>query len=147
MEARLPKQLSGGEQQRVALARALVFNPIILLMDEPLGALDRKLRLHLQREVRAIQQELGVTLLYVTHDQEEAMTMSDRIAVMRGGRIEQLDAPQVIYEQPANHFVASFIGETNFFSGPITQVGKSWVGIDLEGSTLIKARSTPLQPG
>jgi spermidine/putrescine ABC transporter ATP-binding subunit len=143
--ARFPRHLSGGEQQRVALARALVFNPKILLMDEPLGALDRKLRLRLQREVRAIQQELGVTLLYVTHDQEEAMTMSDRIAVMQDGRIEQLDTPQNIYEQPANRFVASFLGETNFLTGSAIRVDKGWVGVELEDHTCLKAKSAPLQ--
>jgi spermidine/putrescine ABC transporter ATP-binding subunit len=147
MGTRLPRQLSGGEQQRVALARALVFNPKILLMDEPLGALDRKLRLRLQREVRAIQQELGVTLLYVTHDQEEAMTMSDRIAVMQDGRIEQLDTPQSIYERPANRFVASFLGEINFFTGPAVQVDQAWVAIDLESHICLKAKHAPLHIG
>jgi putative spermidine/putrescine transport system ATP-binding protein len=139
MGGRFPRQLSGGEQQRVALARALVFNPKVLLMDEPLGALDRKLRLRLQHEVRAIQQELGVTLLYVTHDQEEAMTMSDRIAVMRSGRIEQIDTPQRIYEQPVNHFVASFLGETNFFTGPIITSSEVCTAIDVGGGSQICA--------
>ncbi len=139
MAARYPRQLSGGEQQRVALARALVFNPKILLMDEPLGALDRKLRLRLQHEVRAIQQKLGVTLLYVTHDQEEAMTMSDRIAVMRGGQIEQIDTPQRIYEQPVNHFVASFLGETNFFSGTVVQRNETWTAIDVGSGAQVQA--------
>ncbi len=143
MGGRFPRQLSGGEQQRVALARALVFNPKVLLMDEPLGALDRKLRLRLQHEVRAIQQELGVTLLYVTHDQEEAMTMSDRIAVMREGRIEQVDTPQRIYEQPINHFVASFLGEANFFTGSIVKSNETWTVIDLNGSQIRATGSAP----
>jgi putative spermidine/putrescine transport system ATP-binding protein len=141
MKARYPKQLSGGEQQRVALARALVFNPKILLMDEPLGALDRKLRLRLQHEIRDIQQELGVTLMYVTHDQEEAMTMSDRIALMRDGRIEQIDAPQTIYEQPCNHFVASFLGESNFFTGRIITNDPQKSNLELDDRTLIGAKS------
>ncbi len=147
MENRYPKQLSGGEQQRVALARALVFNPKILLMDEPLGALDRKLRLRLQHEIRDIQQKLGVTLLYVTHDQEEAMTMSDRIALMRNGHIEQLDAPQIIYEHPANLFVASFLGETNFFTGQVSGVDQEKSSIELENRAVIKAGKTSLEKG
>lgn len=147
MKARFPKQLSGGEQQRVALARALVFNPKILLMDEPLGALDRKLRLRLQHEIRDIQRELGVTLMYVTHDQEEAMTMSDRIALMRDGHIEQIDAPQTIYEQPKNHFVASFLGETNFFTGRILASDSQICNLQLDDSALIKASCGHMEEG
>ena len=113
-ERRLPRQLSGGEQQRVALARALVFRPRVLLMDEPLGALDKKLRTHMQLELKHIQQRLHVTVLYVTHDQEEALTMSDRVAVMHGGRIEQVGSPAELYDQPASRFVADFLGESNF---------------------------------
>lgn len=108
--------LSGGQQQRIALARALVFEPPVLLMDEPMGALDRRLREQLQREVKRIQKEMGITVVYVTHDQEEAMTMSDRIAIMSHGRIEQIDSPAHIYEHPRTPFVASFLGDSNFFS-------------------------------
>jgi spermidine/putrescine ABC transporter ATP-binding subunit len=113
-ERRLPRQLSGGEQQRVALARALVFRPRVLLMDEPLGALDKKLRAHMQLELKHIQQHLHVTVIYVTHDQEEALTMSDRVAVMQGGRIEQVGGPAELYDRPASRFVADFLGESNF---------------------------------
>src|SRR5262249_17026406 len=113
-EHRLPRQLSGGEQQRVALARALVFRPRVLLMDEPLGALDKKLRAHMQLELKRIQRHLHVTVIYVTHDQEEALTMSDRVAVMRGGRIEQEGTPAQLYETPTTRFVADFLGESNF---------------------------------
>src|SRR5205814_230620 len=109
-EQRRPGQLSGGQQQRVALARALVNRPQVLLLDEPLGALDLKLRKQMQLELKRIQHEVGITFLYVTHDQEEAMTMSNRIAVMRHGRIEQIGAPQDVYERPATEFVAGFLG-------------------------------------
>ena len=111
--ARRPAQLSGGQQQRVAVARALVFEPKLVLMDEPLGALDKQLREQMQLEVRRLHQRLGVTMVYVTHDQHEALTMSDRIAVFHRGRVQQLDSPERIYEQPANAFVARFIGENN----------------------------------
>jgi ABC-type Fe3+/spermidine/putrescine transport system ATPase subunit len=113
-ERRKPKQLSGGQQQRVALARALVMQPRVLLLDEPLGALDLKVRRELQIELKRIQNEIGITFVYVTHDQEEALAMSDRVAVMHAGRIEQLGAPREIYDRPATRFVADFIGETNF---------------------------------
>jgi len=112
-ETRLPSQLSGGQQQRVAVARALVFEPQLVLMDEPLGALDKQLREQMQLELRSLHERLGITTVYVTHDQSEALTMSDRIAVFHGGRIQQIDDPQTIYERPANLFVASFIGENN----------------------------------
>jgi ABC-type Fe3+/spermidine/putrescine transport system ATPase subunit len=111
---RKPRQLSGGQQQRVALARALVLSPKVLLLDEPLGALDLKVRKELQIELKRIQSEIGITFVYVTHDQEEALAMSDRVAVMNQGRIEQLGPPQEIYDSPATGFVADFIGETNF---------------------------------
>jgi spermidine/putrescine transport system ATP-binding protein len=110
---RRPGQLSGGQQQRVALARALVLKPRVLLLDEPLGALDAKLRKHLQLELKSIQQEVGVTFVYVTHDQEEALTMSDRLAVMRDGRIEQLGAPEAVYAAPDTAYVAGFLGSAN----------------------------------
>jgi len=112
-ESRLPGQLSGGQQQRVAVARALVFEPQLILMDEPLGALDKQLREEMQLELRGLHERLGITMVYVTHDQSEALTMSDRIAVFHHGRIQQVADPQTIYERPANLFVASFIGESN----------------------------------
>ncbi|HZQ61782.1 MAG TPA: ABC transporter ATP-binding protein [Casimicrobiaceae bacterium] len=116
---RYPGQMSGGQQQRVALARAIAHPPRVLLMDEPLGALDLKMREHMQLELRRIQQELGLTAIYVTHDQTEAMTMSDRIAVMNAGHIEQLDAPERIYGSPRTRFVAHFVGKVNFIHGAI----------------------------
>ncbi|MGE0845259.1 MAG: ABC transporter ATP-binding protein [Flavobacteriaceae bacterium] len=116
---RLPRQLSGGQQQRVALARAMVFSPRLLLMDEPLGALDKKLREHMQFELKRIHRELGTTIIYVTHDQQEALTMSDRIALMNEGRIEQLGTAQEIYNAPASHFAADFIGESNLLRGQL----------------------------
>lgn len=113
---RLPKELSGGQQQRVALGRALIYGPSLLLMDEPLGALDKKLRGEMQGEIKRIHRERRTSVLYVTHDQEEALTMSDRIAVFNDGAIEQVGTPEEVYERPATRFVAGFIGETNFFS-------------------------------
>jgi spermidine/putrescine ABC transporter ATP-binding subunit len=120
---RLPAQLSGGQQQRVALARALVFAPPLLLMDEPLGALDKKLRVDLQIEIKRIQREIGSTMLYVTHDQEEALSMSDRVAVMSHGRIEQVETPGRIYERPNTRFVADFLGTSNFIMATVEAVG------------------------
>ena len=110
---RFPDQLSGGQKQRIAVARSIVFDPAFLLMDEPLGALDRKLRQRLQIELRELQRELDITMIYVTHDQEEAMSMSDRVAIMRGGRIEQMGTPRDLYEEPASSFVADFLGTNN----------------------------------
>jgi spermidine/putrescine transport system ATP-binding protein len=124
MERRKPRQLSGGQQQRVAVARALVKVPDVLLLDEPLGALDLKLRKEMQLELKALQQQLGITFIYVTHDQEEAMTMSDRIAVMSKGKVMQMGTPVEIYERPANRFVADFIGESNFLEGKIKTLSK-----------------------
>ncbi len=118
-EDRYPKQLSGGQQQRIALARALVFRPPLLLMDEPLGALDKKLREQMQIEIKHIQKRLGITVIYVTHDQEEALTMSDRIAILNKGKLEQESFPLEIYERPRNRFVADFIGETNLLEGKV----------------------------
>ena len=115
---RRPQQMSGGQQQRVAIARALVNNPKVLLLDEPLGALDYKLRKTMQVELRSLQQRLGITFIYVTHDQEEALTMSDRVIIVNGGRIEQDDPPEKIYQYPRSKFAASFIGENNFFPVP-----------------------------
>jgi spermidine/putrescine transport system ATP-binding protein len=123
-EKRRPNQLSGGQQQRVALARALVNRPNVLLLDEPLGALDLKLRRQLQLELKRIQVDVGITFVYVTHDQEEALTMSDRIAVMHAGKVEQLGTPEELYERPATRFVADFIGSTNLLKGQIESDGR-----------------------
>ena len=114
---RKPREMSGGQQQRVALARALVNRPSLLLLDEPLGALDRKLREEMQIELKLLQSQVGITFIFVTHDQDEALSMSDRIAVMLDGRIEQLADPDTIYDHPATAFVAGFIGKQNFFEG------------------------------
>jgi putative spermidine/putrescine transport system ATP-binding protein len=119
---RYPKELSGGQQQRIALARCLVYKPSIVLMDEPLGALDKKLRDHMQLEIKRIHRELGTTIVYVTHDQEEAMTMSDRICLMNGGRIEQLGTPSELYFRPRTLFVADFLGESNLLEGTLERV-------------------------
>ncbi len=123
LAARTPRQLSGGQQQRVALARALVNRPSVLLLDEPLGALDRKLREEMQIELKLLQSQLGITFIFVTHDQEEAMSMSDRIAIMLDGHIEQLADPETVYERPASAFVAAFIGRNNFWQGVATVDG------------------------
>jgi spermidine/putrescine ABC transporter ATP-binding subunit len=122
---RMPRQLSGGQQQRVALARALVYDPPVLLMDEPLGALDKKLRERLQVEIKEIQSRLGVTVIYVTHDQEEALVMSDRIVVMNRGKIEQAGTPGELYHRSANEFVADFIGQSNLLSGTVLHTSQS----------------------
>src|SRR5690606_19388952 len=116
---RFPRQLSGGQQQRVALARAIVFEPAVLLLDEPLGALDKMLREEMQVELRELQRRLGITTVFVTHDQEEALTMSDYVAVMRDGEIEQMGAPREIYERPRTKFVAGFLGASNFLDGQL----------------------------
>ncbi len=120
--ARYPRQLSGGQQQRVALARAIVFKPRLLLMDEPLGALDKQLRENLQLEMRRLHADLGITFIYVTHDQEEALTMSDRIAVMNDGKVAQVGAPEDLYDRPSSRFVAGFIGESNFLPAVVCGV-------------------------
>ncbi len=147
-DRRLPRQLSGGEQQRVALARALVFRPRVLLMDEPLGALDKKLRAHMQLELKRIQRRVHVTVVYVTHDQEEALTMSDRIAVMRDGRVEQVGGPTELYEAPVNPFVADFLGESNFIDGVVvtTEGGRALVRADA-GLEFWGVGATPLRAG
>lgn len=119
MEKRLPKQLSGGQQQRCALARAIVYNPPLLLLDEPLGALDKNLRHEMQFEIKRIQKELGITTISVTHDQEEALTMSDKICIMSHGVIQQCSSPEEIYKKPKNQFVAEFIGSTNLIKGTV----------------------------
>jgi spermidine/putrescine transport system ATP-binding protein len=130
---RAPRQLSGGQQQRVALARALVNEPKLLLLDEPLGALDLKLRKEMQLELKHLQTHVGITFLYVTHDQEEALTMSDRIALMRAGRIEQVGTPKEIYDRPASRYVADFIGETNLLSGRLRDLAGGEATVDVEG--------------
>ncbi len=122
MGNRRPKQLSGGQQQRVALARALIKRPAVLLLDEPLGALDLKLRKEMQLELKSLQNRVGITFIYVTHDQEEALTMSDRIAVMNRGKVLQIGRPVEIYERPTSRFVADFIGETNFLTGTVQEM-------------------------
>ncbi len=136
---RRPRQLSGGQQQRVALARALVNNPRVLLLDEPLGALDLKLRKQMQLELKQIQGELRTTFVYVTHDQDEAMTMSDRIAVMRAGRLEQLGQPEELYERPTTEFVAGFLGVSNLLDGKIGAKDGSLAEVVLADGTLLRA--------
>jgi spermidine/putrescine ABC transporter ATP-binding subunit len=133
---RMPGQLSGGQQQRVAVARAIVFEPPVLLMDEPLGALDKKLREELQIEIKKLHDDLGLTVIYVTHDQEEALTMSDRIAIMNGGRIEQLGAPRDLYDAPGNRFVADFIGKMNFIAATIGMLSDTTVGLKISDAEL-----------
>ena len=147
-ENRRPGQLSGGQQQRVAIARALVFEPQLVLMDEPLGALDRRLREELQYEIRRIHRTLGVTVLYVTHDQQEAMVMSDRVAVFRAGRIEQIAPPEALYEEPERAFVASFIGENNRLDGRVTAFrDEDLCDVDVGGSNVQALRVAPCGPG
>lgn len=146
---RKPGQLSGGQQQRVALARALVNYPSALLLDEPLGALDLKLRHAMQFELKRIQREVGITFIYVTHDQEEALTMSDRIAVMNNGTVEQIGSPTEIYDRPATVFVANFIGQANLWPGRQTgRTNRDFVEIEVLGTTLkAKPGDTTIEPG
>jgi putative spermidine/putrescine transport system ATP-binding protein len=132
LEDRMPSQLSGGQQQRAAVARAVVFEPQIILMDEPLGALDKQLREQLQLEIKQLHRQLGVTVIYVTHDQSEALTMSDRIAVFHQGEIQQLDTPQRLYAEPRNSFVASFIGENNLLPARVIQMEKGQFTAEIE---------------
>ena len=138
-ENRMPGQLSGGQQQRVAVARALVFNPTVVLMDEPLGALDKNLRESMQYEIKHIHENIGVTVVYVTHDQGEALTMSNRIAVFNDGKVQQLSSPDKLYEEPVNSFVAEFIGENNTFSGEVTEISKDKCKVKLDFGTEIFA--------
>ncbi|MEZ4529596.1 MAG: ABC transporter ATP-binding protein [Thermomicrobiales bacterium] len=138
-EGRYPRQLSGGQQQRIAVARALVFNPRVLLMDEPLGALDKQLRESLQLEIKSLHDQLGVTIVYVTHDQQEALVMSDRIAVMNEGRIEQIGSPVELYDQPQSRFVASFIGESNFLSGRVRSCENGMCQVEIDGVATLSA--------
>ena len=130
--SRMPGQLSGGQQQRVAVARALVFDPAVVLMDEPLGALDKNLRESMQYEIKHIHESIGVTVVYVTHDQSEALTMSNRIAVFNDGKVQQLSSPDKLYEEPVNSFVAEFIGENNTFQGEVADISKDKCKIKLE---------------
>jgi putative spermidine/putrescine transport system ATP-binding protein len=163
-EKRYPRQLSGGQQQRVALARALAFRPRFLLMDEPLGALDRALRFELAEEIRRIHRETGATIIYVTHDQEEALTLSDRIAVMRRGRIVQIGKPKQLYEQPAESFIAEFLGECNLLTvdactmldddrAEVTLLGQRFVvsaccepGLENEATLVVRPRQLEINP-
>ena len=146
-ESRRPTQLSGGQQQRVALARAIVFEPDLLLLDEPFGALDKKLREQMQLEIKAIQRRLGLTTLFVTHDQEEALILSDRIAVMDQGRIEQVDTPTAIYRRPVNRFVAQFIGDSNLFTAIVTTAAGGVARLHTEQGPELIAAAPLLSPG
>lgn len=145
---RLPRELSGGQQQRVALARAFVFEPTLILMDEPLGALDRRLREQMQLEIKALQADLGFTVIYVTHDQEEALVMSDRIAVMTGGTIDQCASPEELYTKPASPFVATFVGESNTIHGTVAAGTADATSVEAAGGCrLIGTALEPLQVG
>ncbi|GAA6194685.1 ABC transporter ATP-binding protein [Pseudophaeobacter sp.] len=137
---RRPSQLSGGQQQRIALARALVFEPELVLMDEPLGALDKQLREKMQFEITHLAHRLGITVVYVTHDQTEALTMSDRVAVFEDGRIQQLAPPDKLYEEPQNSFVAQFIGENNTLEGTVKEINNGVALVQLDGGELIDCR-------
>ena len=144
---RRPGQLSGGQQQRVALARALVFQPKLVLMDEPLGALDKRLREHMQLEIKRLHEATGITVVYVTHDQSEALTMSDRIAVFNDGIIQQIDSPTKLYEEPANSFVATFIGENNRLSGQVAEVSQGEARVRLDDGAEVRARAVNVAAG
>jgi putative spermidine/putrescine transport system ATP-binding protein len=140
-QSRRPAQMSGGQQQRVAVARALVFEPKLVLMDEPLSALDKQLREQLQYEIKRLHHELGLTVVYVTHDQTEAMAMSDRVAVFHQGRIQQIDAPTTLYERPANAFVAQFIGENNQIKGRVVAIDGERCSVVLDDGITVAAQS------
>ena len=146
-EARYPRQLSGGQQQRVALARAIIFHPRVLLMDEPLSALDKQLREELQLEMKRLHQQLGITFIHVTHDQREALIMSDRIAVMNQGRIEQAGSPSELYDRPATRFVAGFIGESNFLEGEVAGLQGRDVAARVAGATVVAISRQPQAVG
>jgi spermidine/putrescine transport system ATP-binding protein len=137
LAARKPLQLSGGQQQRVALARAIVNRPALLLLDEPLGALDLKLRRQMQLELKSIQEEVGLTFLHVTHDQEEAMTMADTVAVMNKGQIEQMGPPEQLYELPKTAFVANFLGQSNLFTGTVSDTTSDAISVDVAGTRVV----------
>ncbi len=142
---RYPAQMSGGQQQRIALARALVFEPKLVLMDEPLGALDKNLREHMQLEIRRLHRELGLTVVFVTHDQSEALTMSDRVAVFNDGVIQQIDTPSGLYERPVNSFVAHFIGENNALPGTVTAVEGEHCRVRLADGAEVSARAVAVR--
>src|SRR5438477_2706131 len=147
LDDRYPGQLSGGQQQRVALARALVLNPDILLLDEPLSNLDAKIRVHVRGEIRKLQKELGITTIYVTHDQEEALSLSDRVAVMRDGKILQVAPPKELYERPAGRFVADFVGTNNFLPGTCREVAADRICAET-ALGLVRGTPTPrIRPG
>jgi putative spermidine/putrescine transport system ATP-binding protein len=157
MGERFPGQLSGGQQQRVALARALVFDPQLVLMDEPLGALDKQLREHMQIELKALHRQLGLTFIYVTHDQSEALTMSDRVAVFSDGAIQQIEGVSQLYETPANRFVAGFVGDNTVFNGLVAHTadgqcsvqlpcGSVLVGLDVNGAKATKPVQACIRP-
>ena len=149
LEKRYPGQLSGGQQQRVALARALVLNPDVLLLDEPLSNLDAKIRIQVRAEIRKLQKELGITTIYVTHDQEEALTLSDRIAVINHGKLQQIGAPRDLYENPHNPFVADFIGINNLIPGEVREMGETegWFKVQTKVGLLICRTDDAFQPG
>ncbi|MEG2834405.1 MAG: ATP-binding cassette domain-containing protein, partial [Ruthenibacterium sp.] len=132
-EKRMPSELSGGQRQRVAIARAVINNPSVLLLDEPLGALDLQLRRQMQQELKKLQKQLGITFVYITHDQEEAINMSDRIVVMNNGKFEQIGTPAEIYDHPRTAFVAGFIGTANLFSGTVTETDNRFATLLLAG--------------
>jgi putative spermidine/putrescine transport system ATP-binding protein len=140
---RYPRELSGGQQQRVALARGLVFNPDVLLLDEPLGALDKNLREQMQVEIKRIHRELGITMIYVTHDQTEAMTMSDRVAVFSNGQLAQIGSPLDVYNRPANRFVGEFIGDSNFLAGRIDPARPGIVELAGIGAVRVDCKDAP----
>jgi len=148
LESRYPGQLSGGQQQRVALARALVLNPEVLLLDEPLSNLDAKIRIQVRAEIRKLQKELGITTIYVTHDQEEALTLSDRIAVVNLGRLQQIGSPRDLYERPENPFVADFIGINNLIPGEVQEINAAerWMKVQTKVGNLVCAHRDGLKP-
>ena len=147
-EKRMPSQLSGGQRQRVAIARAVVLNPKLLLLDEPLGALDLKLRQQMQQELKDIQKRLGIAFVYITHDQEEALNMSDRIAIMREGQFEQIGTPEEIYEHPQTRFAAGFIGQTNLIEMDVQAVSEDGLTLAYGGASVPARRAEfPVQPG
>lgn len=149
LSGRYPHELSGGQKQRVALARALVLRPQVLLLDEPLGALDQKLRKEMQVELKQLQRELGITFIFVTHDQEEAMTMSDRVAVMNAGRVEQCDAAETVFETPRTAFVAEFVGAANFFNATVVATNGQSIRVRMaeEAEVELPDRGRPYTPG
>lgn len=146
-EAKRPSQLSGGQQQRIAIARALVFRPSVLLMDEPMSALDRKLRGQLQIELRNLHRQLGITVIFVTHDQDEALTMSDRIAVLHEGRVNQIGTPEHIYERPEGLFQAQFLGDSTTFTGTVVEIEDGHARVELSDGTVVEGRNVDARLG